>query len=113
MTRHSASIFSKVVSKESHKNTDQKVGLRQGDILKFYWLNQSKRYFLTSFKKNLKFRNFLIIWSIVHFVITPDQFGAISKPKRSHKISDQYPLKTTSHNLFPKLQRKNIAKNTS
>jgi hypothetical protein len=29
------SISSKVGSKESHKNTDQKVGLRQGDIWQF------------------------------------------------------------------------------
>jgi hypothetical protein len=29
------SIFSKEELKESHKNTDQKVSLRQGDILKF------------------------------------------------------------------------------
>jgi hypothetical protein len=35
----SALIFSKVGSKESHKNTDQKVGLRQSEILKFEWLN--------------------------------------------------------------------------
>jgi hypothetical protein len=31
--KKSASIFSKVGSKESHGNTDHKVGLRQGDIL--------------------------------------------------------------------------------
>ena len=30
-----ASIFSKVGSKESHENTDQKIGLRQDDILTF------------------------------------------------------------------------------
>ena len=30
-----ASIFSKVCSKESHENTDQKVGLRQGETFKF------------------------------------------------------------------------------
>jgi hypothetical protein len=34
-----ASIFSKVVPKEIHENTDQKVGLRQGEIFKFKWLN--------------------------------------------------------------------------
>ena len=32
-----APIFFKVSSKESHKNTDQKVGLRQEDNLKFKW----------------------------------------------------------------------------
>jgi hypothetical protein len=30
-----ASMFSKEGSKESHENTDQKVGLRQDDILTF------------------------------------------------------------------------------
>ena len=45
-----ASIFSKEVSKESPENTDKKVGLRQ-EIFKFQWLNKSKRYFWTSFRK--------------------------------------------------------------
>ena len=49
--KKSASIFSKVGSKESQWNTDEKVGLRQDDILKFEWSNLSKRYFLTSFLK--------------------------------------------------------------
>jgi hypothetical protein len=33
--KKSASIFSKVGSKESWRNTEEKVGLRQPDILKF------------------------------------------------------------------------------
>jgi hypothetical protein len=33
--KKSASIFSKVGSKESWENTEEKVGLRQADILKF------------------------------------------------------------------------------
>ena len=38
-----ASIFSEVSPKESHGNIDQKVGLRQGDIFKFWWTNSNKR----------------------------------------------------------------------
>jgi hypothetical protein len=34
-----ALIFSKVGSKESQSNTEEKVGLRKSDILKFYWSN--------------------------------------------------------------------------
>jgi hypothetical protein len=49
--KKSASIFSKVGSKESQGNTDEEVGLRQDDILKFEWSNLSKLYFLTSFLK--------------------------------------------------------------
>jgi hypothetical protein len=35
----------------------------------------------------------LMIWSVVHFVITPGHFGAFIMPLRPHKASDQYPLK--------------------
>jgi hypothetical protein len=35
----------------------------------------------------------MIIWLVVHFLITPNQFGAFSQPQRHHKTSDQYPLK--------------------
>jgi hypothetical protein len=37
--KKSASIFPTVGSRETHENTDQKVGLRQSEILKFEWLN--------------------------------------------------------------------------
>ena len=38
-------------------------------------------------------KHFLIIWSVVNFVITTNQFGPFSKPQRPHKTSDQYQLK--------------------
>jgi hypothetical protein len=34
----------------------------------------------------------LMIWSGVHFVITPGHFGAFILPLKPHKTSDQYPL---------------------
>jgi hypothetical protein len=39
----------------------------------------------------------LIIWSVVNFVITPNQFGAFFQPQRPYKTSDQYPLKLLGH----------------
>ena len=32
-----------------------------------------------------------MIWSVVHFVITPGHFGAFIMPLRPDKTSDQYP----------------------
>jgi hypothetical protein len=47
-------------------------------------------------KKSKKRENFeilfLMIWSIVHLVITSGHFGAFILPLRPHKTSDQYPL---------------------
>ena len=37
-----------------------------------------------------------MIWSVVHFVITPGHFGAFIMPLRPHKTSDQYPLKSVT-----------------
>ena len=44
-----ALIFSQGGSKESQLNTEQKVGLRQANILKFQRSNLNKQYFLTKF----------------------------------------------------------------
>ena len=44
-------------------------------------------------RKNFE-KNFLMIWSVVHFVITQGHFGAFIMPLRPHKASDQYPLKS-------------------
>jgi hypothetical protein len=56
-----ASISSKVGSKENHGNTDQKVGLRQDDVLNLKWSNSSKRYyyyyFSTSFLRKYLEKN--------------------------------------------------------
>ena len=55
--------------------------------------------FLVHFEKNTlkkieKTRKFfLMIWSVVHVVITPGHFGAFIMPLRPHKASDQYLLK--------------------
>jgi hypothetical protein len=43
-------------------------------------------------KKNKKRKKFLMIWSVVHFVIALGHFGAFVMPLRPHKTSDQSPL---------------------
>jgi hypothetical protein len=73
-----ASIFSKVDSKESWRNTEEKVGLRQPDILKFQWSNWHKRIFEHNIDKNEKNfeEHFVVIWVVLCVQNINNSFGA-------------------------------------
>jgi hypothetical protein len=58
-----------------------------------FFLNFILKKNLEKNRKNAKIskKDLLMIWSVVHFVITPGYFGAFILPLRPHKTRNQYP----------------------